>query len=93
MNIFPRMENHGHGDDLVVKAIPETEYDVSVEVQFSDSTTEEEATEFLSQIEQFIRCAFREKYRLLRLCNSKHGHMLVSAFQSCPESFTVISPI
>ncbi len=52
--------NHGHGDDLVVKAIPETEYDVSVEVQFSDSTTEEEATEFLSQIEQFIRCAFRE---------------------------------
>ena len=52
--------NHGHGDDLQVKAIPSTSHDVGVTVGFRSSVTAARRAEVLTAIEQVIRCAFRE---------------------------------
>ncbi|MDD5697672.1 MAG: baseplate J/gp47 family protein [Victivallaceae bacterium] len=60
INDFIAAGNHGHGDDLEVKALPETQHDVSVEVTFKATVATAEKAGLLSEIEQFIRCAFRE---------------------------------
>lgn len=52
--------NHGHGDDLLVKALPETFHDVAVTVVFKADTSAALRTQRLAEIGQFIRCAFRE---------------------------------
>ncbi len=52
--------NHGHGDDLLVKALPETTHDVAVDVIFKASVASSAKAGLLAEIEQFIRCAFRE---------------------------------
>jgi uncharacterized phage protein gp47/JayE len=52
--------NHGHGDDLQVKAIPESFHDVAASIEFIQGSTTAEKTELLEQIKEFIRCAFRE---------------------------------
>lgn len=52
--------NHGHGDDLQVKAMPESTHDVELEVIFRETTAKERRAEILAEIEQVIRCAFRE---------------------------------
>ncbi|MEI8244354.1 MAG: baseplate J/gp47 family protein [Lentisphaerota bacterium] len=52
--------NHGHGDDLLVKAMPETTHDVAVDVIFKASVAPAAKAGILANIEQFIRCAFRE---------------------------------
>ena len=49
--------NHGHGDDLVVKEVPQIAHDVSVTVNFVDNVADSAAS--LLAIENFIRCAFR----------------------------------
>lgn len=53
---------HGHGDDLLCKKMPETKHDVSVSVYFSetDNLTDIEKQNYLNEVEQIIRCAFRE---------------------------------
>lgn len=53
-------DNHGHGDDLMVFAMPETVHDVAVEVKFRRNTTTPRRQELLAEIENVIRCAFRE---------------------------------
>lgn len=52
--------NHGHGDDLTVKAMPETVHDVAVTVIPGLNMADAEVTAMIAGIEQFIRCAFRE---------------------------------
>lgn len=52
--------NHGHGDDLLVQAIPSTLHDVAVAVVFRTSVTAARRAEVLAAIGQVIRCAFRE---------------------------------
>ena len=52
--------NHGHGDDILVKALPETQHDLVVTVHFLSTVPNSERTARLLDIEQFIRCAFRE---------------------------------
>ncbi|RQM39358.1 baseplate J/gp47 family protein [Erwinia psidii] len=54
--------NHGHGDDVLCVALPETLHDLSVSVYlFSDSVlTDEQIVTLLGNIENLIRCAFRE---------------------------------
>ncbi len=52
--------NHGHGDDLQVKALPETQHDVEVTVYLDSSLTIAEKNTIIANIEQFIRCAFRD---------------------------------
>lgn len=53
-------DNHGHGDDLMVFAMPETVHDVAVDVKFRRNTTTPRRQELLQEIENVIRCAFRE---------------------------------
>lgn len=51
---------HGHGDDLKVMAMPGVEQDVSVQVWPALTLTLEERDTLVSQVEHFIRAAFRE---------------------------------
>ncbi len=52
--------NHGHGDDIQVKAMPTSDHDIAVVLWVNASSTEEERATLLSDVEQIIRCAFRE---------------------------------
>lgn len=52
--------NHGHGDDLEVKALPESFHDVAASIEFIPGVSAAKKADLLEQIGQFIRCAFRE---------------------------------
>ncbi|ABG39242.1 uncharacterized phage Mu protein GP47-like protein [Paraglaciecola sp. T6c] len=52
--------NHGHGDDVQVFAIPETNHDVSVSVWPVSGLSVAEINLLQSNISSFIRAAFRE---------------------------------
>lgn len=52
--------NHGHGDDLQVFAMPESYHDVFLSVIFRESIPKTRRLEVLAEVEQVIRCAFRE---------------------------------
>lgn len=51
---------HGHGDDIEVKAMPETLHDISGTVWVPAGMGATEKAELKTNIEQMIRCAFRE---------------------------------
>ncbi|MDA3979046.1 baseplate J/gp47 family protein [Gallibacterium sp. AGMB14963] len=53
---------HGHGDDLICYAMPETQYDLICKVYFYTdiNLTTTRKAEILQQVENIIRCAFRE---------------------------------
>lgn len=51
---------HGLGDDIEVQNVPPKLVDLVVNIQFFSTITEQEKANLLSEIEQFIRCAFRE---------------------------------
>lgn len=53
-------QNHGHGDDLQVFQIPDTQHDITCGVWFIPGTEPQTATQVLDQVSNFIRCAFRE---------------------------------
>ncbi|MDD4818119.1 MAG: baseplate J/gp47 family protein [Victivallaceae bacterium] len=50
--------NHGHGDDLVCKAIPETTYDLTCTVRLAATTATARRAVCLAEIENIIKCAF-----------------------------------
>lgn len=52
--------NHGHGDDLQVLVMPETLHDITVDVWPLTTLTAEQRLALQTDIEQFIRAAFRE---------------------------------
>jgi len=52
--------NHGHGDDLLVLVMPETQHALSVEVWPRSILTTEQRQILEDDIAQFIRAAFRE---------------------------------
>lgn len=52
--------NHGHGDDLLVKVIPETQCDIKLSLWPRPHLAQDQRAELQSQVEQFIRAAFRE---------------------------------
>lgn len=54
--------NHGHGDDLICFAMPETQHVISCGVYFrpSQAIGETRKTEIVQAVENMIRCAFRE---------------------------------
>ena len=58
-------DNHGHGDDLKVLAVPGSTHNVAVTVIFRRNTTTERRAEVLAEVEQVIRCAFRENEQYL----------------------------
>lgn len=51
---------HGHGDDMLIQAMPAAAVAISVTVYPHTYLLEEQVTELLNGIEDFIRCAFRE---------------------------------
>ena len=52
--------NHGHGDDLLVMVMPETQHDVSLQVWPVANLTEVQRADLKTDIGLFIRAAFRE---------------------------------
>ncbi len=52
--------NHGHGDDLMVYVMPETLHAVEVKVWPQANLTQDQRRQLATQIDQFIRAAFRE---------------------------------
>lgn len=52
--------HHGHGDDMLVMAMPGVNVDIGVTVYPHAYLREEEVSELLYEVENFIRCAFRE---------------------------------
>lgn len=51
---------HGHGDDLQIFAMPSTSEDITVTIYPLSNLLTEEVSELLTNVENFIRCAFRE---------------------------------
>lgn len=51
---------HGHGDDMEIMAMPGVAVDIGVTVYPHTYLLEAEVTTLLSDVEDFIRCAFRE---------------------------------
>lgn len=52
--------NHGHGDDMLVMVMPETQHDVSLQVWPVINLTEAQRATLKADIALFIRAAFRE---------------------------------
>ena len=52
--------NHGHGDDLLVMAMPETLHAIRVEIWPRSYLTTEQRTTLQTEVGLFIRAAFRE---------------------------------
>lgn len=54
--------NHGHGDDLICFAMPETQHVITCGVYFrpSQAIGEIRKAEIVAEVENMIRCAFRE---------------------------------
>lgn len=52
--------NHGHGDDLLVMAMPETLHAIHVEIWPRSYLTTEQRTTLQAEVGLFIRAAFRE---------------------------------
>nr|WP_284738827.1 baseplate J/gp47 family protein [Pseudomonas marginalis] len=52
--------NHGHGDDLMVYVMPETLHSIEVKVWPRANLTQEQRDQLVTQVDQFIRAAFRE---------------------------------
>ncbi|UWZ92178.1 baseplate J/gp47 family protein [[Pasteurella] aerogenes] len=54
--------NHGHGDDLICYAMPETRHQLNCKIYFSPSLviSEVKQRDILNVVENMIRCAFRE---------------------------------
>ncbi|HBO3937271.1 TPA: baseplate J/gp47 family protein [Pseudomonas aeruginosa] len=52
--------NHGHGDDLLVMAMPETQHAIRVEIWPRSYLTAEQRTTLAAEVGLFIRAAFRE---------------------------------
>ena len=50
--------NHGHGDDLVCKAIPETTYDLTGTVRLAATVSAVRRAACLAEIENIVKCAF-----------------------------------
>jgi hypothetical protein len=61
INVYVRDSgNHGHGDDMVCYPMPETQHDLGITVYPIPNLTEEEEAALLQDVEDRVRCAFRE---------------------------------
>lgn len=54
-----KQDNHGHGDDLVVYAVPDRYYVIRLTVTLRSSLTVDARAALIEKIETLIRCAFR----------------------------------
>ena len=61
VNSYIREEgHHGLGDDVMVFAMPETLYNLGATIWLPSGMSTEDATVIFNDVEQMIRCAFRE---------------------------------
>jgi uncharacterized phage protein gp47/JayE len=60
--------NHGHGDDMLCFPIPTTKHDLVIHIIPEPNLTEKELEELKAEIENMVRCAFREnsKYKMTK---------------------------
>ncbi|UXI00425.1 baseplate J/gp47 family protein [Photobacterium sp. TY1-4] len=81
---------HGHGDDLLVMAMPDVDHNVTMKLWPKPSLTQEERAQLKADTEHFIRAAFRENldYKptrtnpISRFSFSKLGQELHAQFPS-----------
>ncbi|EGP03106.1 hypothetical protein FP3_000031 [Pasteurella phage vB_PmuM_CFP3] len=61
-NYVQTQGNHGHGDDLICYAIPETQHNITCAIYFDPriAISEVRKGEIKQNVENMIRCAFRE---------------------------------
>ncbi len=52
--------NHGHGDDMLCMALPETHHAVSITIWAQTNTSDDRKAELQTEVEKMIRAAFRE---------------------------------
>lgn len=52
--------HHGHGDDVLVKAMPESQHDVSATLWVADGLSDDQKNQVKKHAEQMVRAAFRE---------------------------------
>jgi len=52
--------HHGHGDDLQVKPMTETQHDIAAALHLAAGTSADRTAQIIAQAENIIRCAFRE---------------------------------
>ena len=52
--------HHGHGDDMQVFAMPSTSENITITIYPHNNFSEDEVTILLAEVENYIRCAFRE---------------------------------
>lgn len=52
--------HHGHGDDIQVKPMPETQHDITAALYVAPGTSAARQTEITAEAENIIRCVFRE---------------------------------
>ncbi|WP_445772969.1 baseplate J/gp47 family protein [Shewanella sp.] len=51
---------HGHGDDMLILAMPSVSVDIGVTIYPLNNLLDDEVTALMADVENFIRCAFRE---------------------------------
>jgi hypothetical protein len=51
---------HGHGDDMLILAMPSVSVEVGVTIYPLNNLLDDEVTALMADVENFIRCAFRE---------------------------------
>ena len=59
-NHIREQRNHGHGDDLLVRAMPETQHEIKVSLWPMSHLVDAQCEILKTQVEQFVRTAFRE---------------------------------
>lgn len=77
--------HRGHGDDLRCYALPDKKIDVAVTVYFERDQQPFDQTQYLTNVENFIRCAFRQnndysvtqvnaysRFSISKLCEELH---------------------
>jgi uncharacterized phage protein gp47/JayE len=52
--------HHGHGDDLVVKPLPETQHDISAELYLPNNLSDQQQQQIKARVQHIIEAAFRK---------------------------------
>lgn len=52
--------HHGHGDDLVVKPLPETQHDISADLYLTNNLSDQQQQQIKARVQQIIEAAFRK---------------------------------
>lgn len=85
--------NHGHGDDLLVLALPETFVSVAATVYFQPETPPADVAAHLATIEGMFRCIFRENSDYLEYVTQVRPEARISVSRAAAEIHSYIPDI